>query len=228
MTENEAGKASERLEIPVTGMSCASCSAKIEDVLGGVEGVESAGVNFADSRATVVYEPGLVKPGDLVAKIKELGYGVATSTVELAVEGISCASCAARIEKALSSSPGVVRAAVNMATHHARVEYLPDMIGRPGLRKAVESAGYKVVGADTSGAPGDPERAFREKEYRTLRAGVVAGAALGFLVFLGSMGHWFPWVPSFLRNPYVLWALATPVQFVLGSRFYRGAWGALR
>ena len=217
-----------RLDVPVTGMSCASCSAKIEDVLGGVEGVKSAGVNFADSRATVVYEPGLVKPGDLVAKIEELGYGVATSTVELAVEGISCASCAARIEKALLAEPGVVRAAVNMATHHARVEYLPDIIGLPGLRKAVESAGYKVVGTDTSGAPGDPERAFREKEYRTLRAKVIVGAALGVLVFLGSMGHWFPWVPAFLRNPFVLWALATPVQLVLGFQFYRGAWGALR
>ena len=217
-----------RIALPVTGMSCASCSAKIEDVLGRVEGVTSAGVNFADSRATVAYEPDLVTPRDLVARIEELGYGVATSTIELAIEGISCASCAARIEKALLDVSGVIRASVNMATHHARVEYLADSAGLPGFRKAVGSAGYKVVGTDTSGAPGDPERAFREKEYRTLRAEVVAGAVIGVLVFLGSMGHWFPWVPTFLRNPYVLWALATPVQFVLGSRFYRGAWGALR
>ncbi len=223
-----AAGGSARLEIPVTGMSCASCSARIEAALGSVEGVDSAGVNFADARATVVYEPALVKPSDLVAKIEELGYGVATSTVELAIEGISCASCAARIEQALRAAPGVVRAAVNMASHHARVEYLPEVIGLPGLRKAVASAGYKVVGEDASGAPGDPERAFREKEYRDLKSGVIAGAVLGLLIFLGSMGHWFPWVPSFLRDPYVLWALATPVQFLLGSRFYRGAWGALR
>ncbi len=222
------GKRSERLDLPVTGMSCASCSAKIGSVLRAMAGVESAAVNFADSRATVVFEPGLVRPADLVSKIEELGYGVALSTVEMAVEGISCASCAARIEKALRDAPGVVRAAVNMATHHARVEYLPEMTGLAGLRKAVSEAGYKVVGEETSGAPGDPERAFREKEYRTLRTGVVAGAVLGLLVFLGSMGHWFPWVPSFLRDPFVLWALATPVQFVLGSRFYRGAWGALK
>ena len=224
----EAGRGSARIALPVTGMSCASCSAKIEDVLGRVEGVTSAGVNFADSRATVVYEPELVTPRDLVARIEELGYGVATSTIELAIEGISCASCAARIEKALLDVSGVIRASVNMATHHARVEYLADSAGLPGFRKAVGSAGYKVVGTDTSGAPGDPERAFREKEYRTLRVEVIAGAVIGVLVFMGSMGHWFPWVPAFLRNPYVLWALATPVQFVLGSRFYRGAWGAIR
>ncbi len=223
-----SGKASERLEIPVTGMSCASCSARIEGVLSGVEGVASAAVNFADARATVIYDPGRVGPADLVAKIEGLGYGVATSTVEMAVEGISCASCASRIEKALLTAPGVVRAAVNMATHHARVEYLPERIGLAELRKAVATAGYKVVGEDTSGAPGDPERVFREKEYRVLRVMVLFGAVLGSLVFLGSMGHWFPWVPAFLRNPFVLWALATPVQFVLGSRFYRGAWGALR
>ena len=223
-----AAGGAERIEIPVTGMNCASCSARIEAVLRGVPGVKSAGVNFAEARAMVVYEPGLVKLSDLAAKIKGLGYGVATSTVELAVEGISCASCASRIENALRAAPGVVGAAVNMATHHARVEYLPERTGLPGLRKAVASAGYKVIGEDAAGAAGDPERAFREKEYRALKAKVLAGAVLGALIFLGSMGHWFPWVPAFLRNPYVLWALATPVQFVLGARFYRGAWGALR
>jgi P-type Cu+ transporter len=224
----ESERESERLDIPVTGMSCASCAARIGNLLGGLPGVKKAGVNFAASRATVVYDPGLVRPAELVAKIRELGYGVASSTVEMAIEGISCASCVSRIEKGLLAAPGVVRASVNMATHHARVEYLPEMIGLPGLRKAVESAGYKVVGADASGVSGDPERAFREKEYRALRAKVIAGAVLGVIVFLGSMGHWFPWLPSFLRNRYVLWALATPVQLVLGFQFYRGAWGALR
>jgi len=135
-----AGKASERLEIPVTGMSCASCSAKIEDVLGGVEGVESAGVNFADSRATVVYEPGRVKPGDLVSKIEALGYGVATSTVELAVEGISCASCAARIEKKLNRIDGVT-ATVNYATERAHVTAVAD-VADEALVEAVEAIGY--------------------------------------------------------------------------------------
>ena len=217
-----------RIDIPVTGMSCASCASRISGVLKGLPGVLEAGVNFADSRATVVYDPGRVRPAELLAKIRDLGYGVVSTSAELAVGGMSCASCAARIEKTLLSVPGVVSAAVNMASHHARVEYLPDLVGLPALRGAVESCGYRVVGTDMPGPPGDSERASREREYRTLRAQVAAGAVLASVVFVGSMGHGLPWVPAFLKDPFVLWALATPVQFILGLRFYRAAWGALR
>jgi len=147
---------------------------------------------------------------------------------DISVEGMSCASCVARIEKALLASPGVLQAAVNLATARARVEYLPNETNRRDLAKVIESAGYKVVEAGAGPAAEDAERLLREKEYKTLRAKVIAGAALGVVIFLGSMRHWFPWVPPFLQNFFVLWALATPVQFVLGLQFYRGAWGALR
>jgi Cu+-exporting ATPase len=152
----------------------------------------------------------------------------AGASADFAVEGMSCASCVARIEKALLDSPGVLRAAVNLATARAHVDYLPSETNRRDLAKVIESAGYRV--AETGIGPGaeDTERLLREKDYRDLRTKVVAGAALGIVIFLGSMRHWFPWVPPFLQNFFVLWALATPVQFVLGRQFYRGAWGALR
>lgn len=147
---------------------------------------------------------------------------------DFAVAGMSCASCVARIEKALLASPGVLQAAVNLATARARVDYLPNETNRRDLAKVIESTGYKVVEAGAGPAAEDAERLLREKEYKTLRTKVVAGAALGVVIFLGSMRHWFPWVPHFMQNFFVLWALATPVQFVLGLQFYRGAWGALR
>jgi Cu+-exporting ATPase len=152
----------------------------------------------------------------------------AGASADFAVEGMSCASCVARIEKALLDSPGVLRAAVNLATARAHVDYLPSETNRRDLAKVIESAGYRV--AETGIGPGaeDTERLLREKDYRDLRTKVVAGAALGIVIFLGSMRHWFPWVPPFLQNFFVLWALATPVQFVLGRQFYLGAWGALR
>ncbi len=214
-----------RIDIPITGMSCASCAVNIERGLNGIEGVGSANVNFATSRATVLFDPHLANPEDLVRTIRESGYDVAAASTDIAVEGMSCASCVARIEKALLASPGVLKAAVNLATARAHIEYLPNETNRRDLAKVIESAGYKVIETGAGPAAEDAERFLREKEYKTLRTKVIAGAAFGVVIFLGSMRHWFPWVPSFLQNFYVLWALATPVQFVLGLQFYRGAWG---
>jgi Cu+-exporting ATPase len=226
--ESTAAGGFKRLEIPVTGMSCASCSAAVEAGLKRISGVRSAAVNFASSRASVEYDPGQVGPNGLVAAVKALGYGVASSTAEIAIEGMSCASCVLRVEKALRAVPGVLEASVNLATARAAVEYLPNATTVREIVKAVQDSGYGARPASADGEAADPERAGREKEYRILRAKVIAGAAFAVLILLGSMGHWFPWVPAFLRNPLVLWALATPVQFVMGFQFYKGAWAALR
>lgn len=154
--------------------------------------------------------------------------GAAGASADFVVEGMSCASCVARIEKALLDSPGVLRASVNLATARAHVEYLPSETDRRSLARVIESAGYRVAETDIGPGTEDTERLLREKDYQELRIKVVAGAVLGAVIFLGSMRHWFPWVPPCLQNFFVLWALATPVQFVLGLQFYRGAWGALR
>ena len=140
----------------------------------------------------------------------------------IAVTGMSCASCAANVERALKKLAGVREANVNLATARATVLFDPRLIGPLDLVKAVREAGYDVVAAP------DEVRIRGEREYRTLRISVIWGGALALVIFLGSMRHWFPWVPGFLRDFFVLWALATPVQFVLGRRFYKGAWSALR
>src|SRR5512141_664865 len=127
--------------------------------------------------------------------------------IDLAVTGMSCAGCAANVKK---------------ATAKATVPIDPDLVARADLVRAIRDAGYGVaVSAEAPGAGAD-------KEYRSLRTSVIWGGALALIIFLGSMRHWFPWMPAFLQNFFVLWALATPVQFVLGLRFYRGAWSALK
>jgi Cu+-exporting ATPase len=141
---------------------------------------------------------------------------------DLAVTGMSCASCVASVERALRKLDGVREANVNLATARATVLFDPRLLDPADLVKAVRDAGYDVTAS--SEEPG--ERAG--KEFAALRRSVVWGGALALIVFLGSMRDWFPWVPAFLRDHFVLWALATPVQFVLGRRFYRGAWSALR
>ncbi len=148
--------------------------------------------------------------------------------LDFRVTGMSCASCAANVERALKHIEGVRSANVNLATSRATVMFDPRQVDAGRLVRAVRDAGYEVP--DPAGGPetrgGEASRA--EEEYRTLKTSVIWGGSLALVVFLGSMRHWFPWVPGLLQNSYVLWALATPVQFVLGRRFYKGAWGALR
>jgi len=217
----------ERLDLPLQGMSCASCASNIEKSLSGLKGVVRASVNFALSKATVLFEPDLITPAEIVRAVREAGYDVALAAADLVIDGMSCASCVLRIEQALRARRGVVTAAVNLATGRARVEYLPAVIPLSEIKAAVIRAGYKVLETG-KGEDRDAEQRFREAEYRSLRRGFLLGAVLSGLVFLGSMAMYFPWVPAFLSNPFLLWALATPVQFVLGRRFYKGAWGAFR
>jgi len=138
------------------------------------------------------------------------------------VTGMDCAGCAANVERALKKVAGVRDAVVNLAAGRATVLYDPGRTGPRDLAKAVRDAGYGVAASEAAA------RETADKDYRALRTSVIWGGLLALVIFLGSMPHWFPWVPAFLRNFYVLWALATPVQFVLGLRFYKAAWSALR
>jgi Cu+-exporting ATPase len=141
---------------------------------------------------------------------------------------MNCASCVQKIEKALLQTRGVTKAVVNLATEKAKIEYIPSETSLEEIKKAVESSGHKVLEFSPSEEIEDPERLIREKEYKKLKIKFIVGLILGLFVFLGSSRHWFPWIPSFLGNFYVLWALATPVQFWIGWQFYKGAWGAFK
>ena len=150
--------------------------------------------------------------------------------ITLNIGGMTCASCVAHVEGALKGVAGVVDASVNLAIEKATVEYLGGQASLEDFRHAVGDAGYSVedVAAEEAGEEADRERLARTKETKALRTKVVFAGSLGVVIFLGSFREWFPWVPSFLQNWYVLWALATPVQFWAGAQFYRGAWGAAK
>ncbi len=226
--QKEEAIKTERIDLPVVGMSCASCSATIQRGLASIKGVKQANVNLATSRATVIFEPQLVQPEEIISSIRKSGYEVGTVPFELAIEGIICASCVTRIEKALLSTRGVVKAVVNLATGKVKGEYLAFETNLREIKKIIEQTGYKVRRTELYGESEDLERIIQEREYRKLKIKFIAGAVISLVVFLGSMPHWFPWMPDILNNFIVLWALATPVQFVIGWQFYRGAWGAFR
>ena len=143
-----------------------------------------------------------------------------------AVRGMHCAACVDKVERALRSVPGVEAASVNLATERASVEWDPARADTHALAKAVAAAGYELAEASPSAVPGaaveDREQAERGVEQRRLRARVVLGAALSVPIVLGSMTEIFPWAPAWLRDPWTLLLLATPVQFWVGADFHRG------
>ncbi|MHB1005178.1 MAG: heavy metal translocating P-type ATPase [Chloroflexota bacterium] len=226
-----------KVSLPLEGMSCASCALNIEKGLGKVPGVSLANVNFAAEKATVEFDPGQVSADRLVQTVKDLGYDVKTEKVTLDIGEMTCASCVMHVENALSKVDGVLSATVNLATEKATVTYVPEAVTVADLRHAVEDAGYTVRDSDGSfgGESATEARTASEshdfghrREIETLRNKVVVAGVLGVLILIGSFRSLFPWIPAFLGNWYVLWALATPVQFWSGWQFYRGAWGAAK
>jgi P-type Cu+ transporter len=214
-----------RIDIPVTGVTCASCVRRVERALSKKEGVTEADVNFAAERASVAYDPSATSPGELVGAIREAGYGADVREVAFGVTGMTCASCVGRVERALEKVPGVLEASVNLANERATVEYLAGEAGLQDLERAVEGAGYGVVREEES-----PVEDTREREYKRLRTDFLLAAALTALILVGSLPMMFGFMPSVPVGwlNFGLLLLATPVQFWAGRRFYRGAWGALK
>jgi Cu+-exporting ATPase len=141
----------------------------------------------------------------------------------LPVRGMHCAACVGKVERALRSVPGVQDASVNLATERATVGYDPAAADLSALKAAVATAGYELVEPAPGGpAAVDRERAEREREQRALRRRFIAGAVLTVPVVIGSMVELFPWAPAWLRDPWVLMVLATPVQFWVGAPFHVG------
>jgi len=218
MADKTNSKKVDKASIHITGMTCTTCAATIKKGLSQTPGVEQADVSFASEKASVEYDPTKVDLAKIKNTVSQLGYGVATRKSIFPVGGMTCASCVARVEEALSSVPGVVSASVNLASEKATVEYL-EGTGLADMRRAVKDAGYEL--GPEAQALGDVTTAA-QREVRVIRNRFIVAAILAAIIM--ALGF----SPSFAGKPYLLWALATPVQFWAGLRFYRGAWGALK
>src|SRR6266487_3515209 len=133
-----------RLDLPLRGITCASCVARIEHGLRDIPDVADVSVHLATERATVTYDPDQVTVDELVTAIHALGYEVPLRQLTLAIGGMSCASCVTRVEQGLLSVPGVVRASVNLAAEKAIIEASP-AVAKADLTRAVEAAGYTAA-----------------------------------------------------------------------------------
>ncbi|MHB1001826.1 MAG: heavy metal translocating P-type ATPase [Armatimonadota bacterium] len=288
-----------KIELPITGMTCASCAARLEKGLSRMEGVLSANVNFATERATITFDTDRTNIDAVIKLTRDYGFDIATEHITIPVEGMTCATCVAKVEKGLNKLQGVVSATVNFATEKATIDFMPGTITVDDIKATIERLGYvvpqealresetrkveiQIPGMNTprqadsvksamgilsgisnintdhkreravitydplvvslyqieeairltgmnpievaeTGETEDRERASREALTRRLLIKTVVSAILTVPIILGSF-H----IVSWLHNPWILWLLATPVQFWAGWQFYSGAVAAAR
>lgn len=211
----------------IEGMTCASCVRRVEEAITAVPGVASANVNLATERATVRFDGEPDTPAVLRA-IEKAGYAPRIATEELQIEGMTCASCVSRVEKALKAVPGVADAAVNLATEKATVRLLSGTVDMSALEAAVRGAGYELRKTKAAEASAGEED-HRATELRSLKYAVTISALMTLPLFLVEMGsHFIPGVHELImgtigmrNNLYLQFALATFVLFGPGLRFFR-------
>ncbi|MBX9455551.1 MAG: heavy metal translocating P-type ATPase [Rhizobium sp.] len=211
-------------EFGIDGMTCASCVGRVEKAIAAVPGVKTANVNLATERATVSYSDPSVADA-VIEAISKAGYEPRIETRELHIEGMTCASCVSRVEKALSAVPGVLQANVNLATERATIRFTGGDVS--ALEGAVRKAGYEVIHPREATAGPEPDR--KEQELKALGRSLAFAAVFTLPLFVLEMGsHFIPaihvWVMETIgmeENRYLQFALASLVLFGPGLRFFQ-------
>ena len=208
--------------LPISGMTCAACVSHVSHALEELPVVADVSVSLASEKASIRLSDSSLRVSEFVDALEDAGYGVATDNIILAVGGMTCAACVTHIESALADVDGVVSAGVNLASERAGVEYIPGLAAVSDMRRAVEDAGYSLIGV-----VGEQDETATPREVTILRRKllfslIVAGTIMA-VMFLPGMHEFLPF-----DMDYILLALATPVQFWAGRQFYHGAWGALK
>ncbi|MBM3122546.1 MAG: heavy metal translocating P-type ATPase, partial [Chloroflexi bacterium] len=211
-------------------MTCANCVATIERTLKKLDGVQVANVNLASERASVEFDPARLGAPALVERIRRAGYDVALGEASLGLARLGDSVDAQRLERALAAREGIETVAVNLATESVRVRYIPTLVSQEDIRQAVSGAGFEPLEAE--GDQVDVEQVARQAEIDRQRRLLTLGLSLTLPLFLMGMGRDLNLVPHDIGHAawydWVMFALATPVQFVVGAQYYVGAYKALR
>ncbi|MGA9187268.1 MAG: heavy metal translocating P-type ATPase [Methanosarcina sp.] len=231
VAEKEAAQISSRkaglkeITLGVSGMTCSACALNIEKVLKKKEGVDIVAVNLELGRAKVSFEPSLISPKEIEETIESIGYKVEKDKVTLNLQGMSCASCAANIERILNKTDGVISVSVNFPLEKAVVEFDSSRISVREIVAAVQGIGYGASVKTEAVEYEDREQMSRDAEIRRQRNNLIIALVLGIPVSLGNMSMIFPFlsfVPSFLSDPVVLFILSTLILLFPGRQFFVG------
>ena len=213
-----------QIELPIEGMTCAACAARIEKNLNKLPGVHAV-VNFANEKVRVKFDDDATTlPEDLVRSIEQAGFHVIPQSVQLQISGMTCAACSGRIEKALNKFPGV-SATVNLATEIAHASFNPGMTTVNDLIAAIIKAGYAASEINDGSRANEKTRRLAAYQAELRLFWISAALSLPLMLQMGAM---FLGTHDDLLPRWLQWLLATPVQFWVGKRFYVAAWHALR
>ncbi|KAJ9512553.1 hypothetical protein QJQ45_018941 [Haematococcus lacustris] len=234
------------VSLAVQGMTCGACSGAVERALMAVPGVSAASVALTIGEAQVQYDPGMVQQAMLVTAVEDAGFEAQLAKVaepeqqehlNLSVQGMTCSACSSAVEGALAKLPGVSRAAVSLLSGSAEVWYDAAETGPRHMLAAVDDAGFKASLLQDHGQAPDGGSAHAAKEigywWALFRASMLFTVPVFFVAMVlpripGSKVMTDTLVFGFPCNQLVKWLLTTPVQFVIGWRFHRGAWKAVR
>lgn len=219
--------------VKISGMSCAACAARIEKGLKKITGVGAVNVNLALERAAVEYDESLVDREQINEVIQKLGYDVIPEyngeQVALKISGMTCAACSARVEKKLNSLEGVTQANVNLGTEKATVLFRPGQIKVSDMIHSIQNLGYNAERVED--VKTDRAEQEKEREIGSLRGLLILSAILSLPLIMAMVISLFNVHNSaleLLHHPYFQLVLATPVQFIIGARFYKQAYFALK
>jgi len=220
------------LNLPVQGMSCASCVSHVEGALKELPGVENVAVSLATNKASLTYDPSRVSVGDMARAVDGVGYAVPTAELTLEVRGMTCASCMAHVEGALKEVAGVTVAVVNLGLGTARVTYVPGVATASQMKRAVHDVGYEA-GERSQGADAlDRERQAREDEIKRQGRNLLIAGLIGLIVMIGTfydmLGPFKAFVPEWLSYKWVIGLLTTPIVLGPGRQFFTNSWRGLR
>jgi Cu+-exporting ATPase len=215
--------------IPVKGMTCVNCAAAIQKDISKLIGVRSANVNYANEKAVVEFDPSVVGLDKFISSINELGYQAVTESVTIPLIDLDV-SRVQELERVLSSIDGVLKSLVNATTGTIELEYVPGQIGMRDIRRTIEKAGFRLPRQVEGRSALEIEREAREKELSELRTKLITSMVLSILVMIGSFQDMLP-LPAVIPNRtmwFILFLLATPVQFWAGHHFYQNAWASIK
>ena len=214
--------------LQITGMTCAACANRIEKGLSKIEGVEKANVNFALESSTIVYDPAKTNVNEFKLRVEKLGFNVAQEKVAFDISGMTCAACATKIEKRINKMDGVSNASVNFALETIAVEYDSKQVESTEMITAVKKMGYELIRKQDSKDKMD----HKEQEIKKQEKKFILSLILTIPLLWTMVAHFeflsFIYMPHILMNPWIQLAFATPVQFIIGAQFYKGAFNSLR
>lgn len=220
-----------QVSLPVQGMSCTACVAKVEKTLKSISGVQEVHVNLLVGKAAVAYETDKAGVPQMVKAIQDIGYEVPEEEILLTVRGMTCAACVAKVEKAVKGIPGVTSVVVNLPAESTKVKFYPGAVDKTRIKKEINALGYEASEKLSGQEALDREKESRQKELRYQVRNMWIAWPLASLVMIGMFRDmWIlPYfVPKFLGNVYVLWALTTPIAFIPGWQFFKHSWNGLK